>query len=126
MSQVDWDKIKYFRPAEFDSPDKSGSGRFNMQKEIVGPLDYIRAHCGFPLIVTSGYRTKEHNNQVGGVDSSSHTNGYAADIVCMTSAARAKIIYYALEIGIRRMGIGPRIIHLDTSPFHPQDVTWLY
>ena len=126
MSQVDWATVKHFKSSEFDSPDEPGSALFRMHREIVGPLDYIRENCGFPLIVTSGFRTLAHNDQVGGVDGSAHTEGYAADLACRTSQQRYKIIYYAMEIGIRRIGIAKTFVHLDTSPFLPAEVTWLY
>ncbi len=44
-------------------------------------LERIRAHLGVPVIVTSGYRSKALNKAVGGVTSSDHSNGGAADIV---------------------------------------------
>jgi uncharacterized protein YcbK (DUF882 family) len=97
-----------------------------MESAIVTALDYIREQCGFPIIISSGYRTPAHNTQVGGVDGSAHINGWAADLAIRTSQARYKVLYYAHEIGIHRMGIGPTIIHLDLSPSLPQDVVWLY
>ncbi len=45
-------------------------------------LERIREHLGYPLTVTSGYRSPEVNKAVGGVTSSDHAQGMAADFVC--------------------------------------------
>lgn len=45
-------------------------------------LQVIRDELHLPIIVTSGYRSKEVNEQVGGVSSSYHCKGLAADIKC--------------------------------------------
>jgi len=44
-------------------------------------LERIRATLGVPVIVTSGYRSPAVNAAVGGVTSSDHLAGQAADIV---------------------------------------------
>ena len=43
-------------------------------------LQPIRDAWGAPIIVTSGYRCPALNKAVGGVETSSHLTGYAADI----------------------------------------------
>mgnify|MGYP000011711425 FL=1 len=35
-----------------------------------------------PLIITSGFRSKELNKAIGGVSNSAHTEGYAVDFYC--------------------------------------------
>lgn len=44
-------------------------------------LERIRTTLGVPVIVTSGYRCRQLNTAVGGVTSSDHAQGSAADIV---------------------------------------------
>lgn len=44
-------------------------------------LERVRAHLRVPVIVTSGYRSRAVNAAVGGVTSSDHAIGSAADIV---------------------------------------------
>lgn len=44
-------------------------------------LERIRSTLGVPVIVTSAYRSRQLNAAVGGVTSSDHTQGHAADIV---------------------------------------------
>lgn len=43
-------------------------------------LDEIREAYGKPIIINSGYRSKELNEAVGGVKTSYHTTGLAVDI----------------------------------------------
>lgn len=45
-------------------------------------LDPVRETVKRPIIVTSGYRSQELNKAVGGVVTSQHVFGCAADIVC--------------------------------------------
>ena len=45
-------------------------------------LQIIRNELQLPIIVNSGYRSKEVNEVVGGVLSSYHVKGLAADIKC--------------------------------------------
>lgn len=44
-------------------------------------LERIRSTLGVPVTVTSGFRCRQLNLAVGGVTSSDHTQGHAADIV---------------------------------------------
>ena len=44
-------------------------------------LQPIRDKLNAPMIITSGYRSKEVNNLVGGVSNSQHTKGQAADFI---------------------------------------------
>ena len=46
-------------------------------------LDPIRDHWGLPIRVTSGYRSPELNEEVGGVEDSWHMDGCAADITAL-------------------------------------------
>lgn len=48
--------------------------------DLARELDWLRKYFGSPIIVNSGYRSKEVNEKVGGVKTSHHTMGLAADI----------------------------------------------
>lgn len=57
----------------------------NVVKNLVRLAEFlqsIRNELHLPVIVTSGYRSKEVNERVGGVSSSYHVKGLAADIKC--------------------------------------------
>jgi len=120
-----WSEIKHFSSGEFDSPDEPGSG-IKMNLEFVKLIDNIRAECGFPLHINSGYRTEAHNAKVGGKSESAHTRGLACDILIANSAERYKLIKAAIRQGITRIGVGKTFLHLDIDYTLPQNVCWLY
>ena len=120
-----WADIKYFKSYEFDSKDAPGSG-CNMNLDFVRKLDKLREAVKVPLIIHSGYRTAEHNALVGGVDSSAHETGHAADIGALSSGLRFRIVEAALRLGFRRVGIGNGFVHIDDDITKPQDMVWLY
>jgi len=45
-------------------------------------LEKVRALLGFPIFITSGFRSPTLNRFIGGSDSSAHCLGYAADFKC--------------------------------------------
>lgn len=55
-------------------------------------LDTIRSELGLPITVNSAYRSKDVNAAVGGVPTSNHLKGLAADIKCKHMAKLATII----------------------------------
>lgn len=123
-------KYRYFSLGEFDSPDTPGSGA-RMDPDFMWRLDEMRHECGFPFKVNSGVRTLAHNESVGGVGTSDHLiqeDGYAhgADIECLTSAQRFKIVDAAIMFGIHRIGIAKTFIHLGNWRGNPKGVIWLY
>lgn len=123
---LDWRSIKNFRQAEFDSPDEPGSGA-KMDATFVRLLDELRDRVGFPLVLTSAYRSPAHNASLEhSVDGSAHTLGLAVDIAARSSSERFIIVRNALELGVRRIGIGRTFIHLDVDRSKPANVVWLY
>jgi uncharacterized protein YcbK (DUF882 family) len=114
----------YFKYSEFDSPDEPGSGS-KVSANLIGKLDLVRERCGFPLFITSGFRTPTHNAVVGGKYDSAHLRGLAADIVATDSTKRFKIVQAALAVGFRRLEVGKTWVHLDIDESLPQDVIFL-
>lgn len=117
--------FKYFKLEEFDCPTMEGSGAEYMCKDFVKTLNSIRHTSGVPMVVTSGYRSAEHNEEVGGKPNSSHLIGVAADIACDNSADRIKIVAAAIAHKVRRIGIAEGFIHLDVDNEKPAAL-WLY
>jgi hypothetical protein len=116
--------FKYFAWSEFDSPDAPGSGMEQMDEAFIHKLDAIRECAGFPFIVTSGYRTPEHNAKVGGVANSSHVKGLAVDISAIGESLKRDIAQCAIRNGITRIGWGQTFIHLDVDPDKTPNIVW--
>lgn len=82
--------MKFFSFQEFERSDtayKHGidntapeSARKNIAALVDKVLDPLREAWGKPITVTSGYRCSEVNRLVGGVATSTHMQGMAADI----------------------------------------------
>jgi len=118
--------MEYFKFKEFDCPCEKGSGKRMMDKDFLIQLDTARAIAGIPFKITSGYRTKEHNEKVGGVPKSSHLKGLAADISITNSTNRFIVISALLEVGITRIGVGKNFLHCDCDKEKSQSVMWTY
>ena len=58
---------------------------------IENVLDPAREKFGAPIIVNSGYRCSELNKAVGGVPTSQHTKGEAADITTGSRAGNKRL-----------------------------------
>ena len=67
-------------------------------------LQIIRNELQLPIIVNSGYRSKEVNESVGGVLSSYHVKGLAADIKCSDMDKLLTILHSHL-MDIDQLGI---------------------
>ena len=117
--------MKYFTLDEFDSPDLPNSG-VNMDKGFLAKLETAREYAGIPFRITSGYRTKERNELVGGVPDSAHTKGFAADLSCTSGGERCIIIKALLDAGFSRIGVANKHIITDNDPSKVSDVIWTY
>lgn len=68
----------HFKVKEFAC--KDGSPVVFVDEYLVTLLEMLRQTINKPIIITSGYRTPEHNKKVGGAKYSYHMRGCAADI----------------------------------------------
>ena len=97
-----------------------------MQPEFIQQLQATRTILGLTMKITSARRCLTHNAAVGGVDSSAHVDGWAADIKATTSAYREKLVVAALRAGFNRIGIAKTFVHLDCDPTKSPNVMWVY
>ena len=80
---------------------------------LVERLEELRSAAKRPLVITSGYRCREHNRAVGGSPTSLHMLGLAVDISA-DSEAQALLAKCAGELGFSEIirGGRKRYIHL--------------
>ena len=116
--------MKYFTLDEFDCPSLPNSGK-NMDSGFLAKLEQAREIAGIPFKITSGYRTKDHNAEVGGVPNSSHLIGVAADIAVSSGADRYIILNALIKAGFKRIGVAKTFIHCDTDETKSNSV-WTY
>jgi zinc D-Ala-D-Ala carboxypeptidase len=121
--------LKHFKLSEFDSPDSKGSGK-NMTRDFLKKLDRARDIANIPFLISSGFRTPQHNVNLRkqgykASANSSHLKGCAADIICKDSGTRQKIVNGLIMAGFTRIGIADSFIHCDTDQ-DKNDAIWLY
>lgn len=118
--------MKYFHSDEFRCQHCGNQG---IKSSFTEKLDDIRDECGFPFLISSGYRCPEHPIEARKEKPGSHAAGYAADIA-VTGEQALRVIEVALRHGIKRIGVnqkgGGRFIHLDTDPDRPSPAIWSY
>lgn len=89
-----------------NAPDAEAQARLIATAEM---LERVRATLCVPIIITSGYRSPAVNRAVGGVTSSDHSRGQAADIVAPAFGTPYRIAKtLAPLIGV--LGIGQVIL----------------
>ena len=113
--------FKYFKLEDFDCQETGVNG---INVEFVLKLDELREACGFPFVITSGYRSPDHPLEAVKEIPGTHAQGIAADIKITSSAQRYSIIKGALEHGFTGLGVAGDFIHLDTRGSVP--VIWTY
>ena len=107
-----------FKVNEFACKGKGCCSTVLIDSKLVEYLQKIRDHFGKPVTINSGYRCAKHNKAVGGVSSSKHTQGMAADIV-VKDVAPKEVAKYAESIGVLGIGLYETakdgyFVHIDT------------
>lgn len=125
--------MEYFTFTEFERSDTATrygidnampeSARKNVAALVDKVLDPLRRAWGRPLQVTSGYRCGELNKRVGGVATSQHLTGQAADITTGNKVDNARLFQLAIDMGLpfdqliweKGDKMGPGWIHVSYS-----------
>ena len=95
-----------------------------MEPEFMEKVDELRDRCGFPFVITSGFRSVQHPIEAKKNVPGTHSQGIAADIKITNSAQRYTIIREALAMGFTGIGVASDFIHVDTRGSAP--VIWVY
>ena len=95
----------------------------NLRALCINVLDKVREKYGHPITVSSGFRSPALNAAVGGVSTSQHLTGCAADLVPADSSGTVDDIFHAaLQVGgydqliIEQNKKGSRWVHVSYRP----------
>jgi zinc D-Ala-D-Ala carboxypeptidase len=84
-----------------------------MKPVFVKLLQELRDLYGRPIILTSAYRCKKHNEAIKGAKGSQHCLGLAVDIHCVDVCERDELLDLSFQLGFRGRGIDKAFLHLD-------------
>jgi uncharacterized protein YcbK (DUF882 family) len=103
-------KIRYFKFSEFVEEE----GGF-IDSDLVLKMERLREYFGFPLIITSGYRSAKKNEEVGGAFHSYHLKGQAVDVSIEGFSPNMlyRLVKGAFLVGFGGIIVYPAHIHLD-------------
>lgn len=86
--------------------------RDNVKALVENVLQPLRDEWGAPLHINSGYRCLKLNQAVGGVPTSQHMLGQAADVRCSDPLKLAKLVK-KLKLEFDQMILYPTFLHLS-------------
>ena len=101
---------KYFKVGDFDCQQ---TGENRMEPEFIERLDELREACGFPFIITSGYRDPSHSIEANKVNPGTHAQGIASDIKVSGGGQRRILVEKAIELGFSGIGVAKGFVHVD-------------
>ena len=92
---------------------------------LLHAAEWIRERCGFPLVISSGYRTPSYNRKIGGARFSQHVQGLALDLHpkgSLKTLQEAVKDCQRIEGLISGIGFYADFVHIDRRPGRP--ATW--
>lgn len=108
-------KYVYFTDAEVEG----------LVPDICFKLDRARELFSAPIVITCGYRSPEHNTQIGGAKESEHMKGCAVDMKApQDPAMREKLMWALGSAGFRRVESCPKHFHVDVSNSKTSPCWW--
>jgi len=116
-------EYRYFKTEDFACQETNAN---RISPAFITRLDNLRDLCGFPFIITSGYRDPSHSAEVNKPIGSKgqHTAGIAADIRVRNAEQRFLIVKHAIALGFTGIGVAKTFVHVDTRTTTP--VIWTY
>lgn len=115
------DKVKY--EAQFNPP---VDVVHNLRSLCTMALQPIRDKMAKPIRLSSGWRCRALNIDVGGVKGSAHERGLAADIRFSSLDEAFEIVNSAIAVGCKRIGLGKNFIHIDIDYSRPTPAVFTY
>lgn len=115
------EEYKYFKIEDFDCQE---TGENEMNPKFIHKLDHLRQVCGFPFIVTSGYRSKNHSAEKSKANPGTHAQGIACDIAVSGGRQRMQIVKHAAALNFTGIGVAKGFVHVDIRDTN--SVLWSY
>ena len=110
------------------------TGACKMLPSFMDRLQALRIEFNKPMVVTSGYRSRNHSAEFKKDRPGTHAMGCAVDVECFGTDA-LKLIELAIKHGFTGIGVkqhsdpNKRFIHLDDAPnatHRPRPWLWSY
>jgi uncharacterized protein YcbK (DUF882 family) len=114
--------MKYFTESEFNEFEK-------MDPKLLEKLDQLREVYGYPIKLTSTYRSPDHPIEAKKSKPGEHAYGAAVDIACVGGEATFKLVKAAIEVGFTRIGISRKnnFVHVGIGYDGAPPITiWTY
>ena len=114
--------MKYFEESEFNEFEK-------MDPKLLEMLDALRENYGYPIKLTSTYRSPDHPIEARKSKPGEHAYGAAVDIACVGGEATFRLVKAAIEVGFTRIGISRKnnFVHVGIGyPGAPETTIWTY
>ena len=114
--------MKYFNESEFKEFSK-------MDSNLLEKLDNLREVYGYPIKLTSTYRSPDHPLEAKKSKPGEHAYGAAVDIACVGGEATFKLVKAAIEVGFTRIGISRKnnFVHVGIGYESAPPITiWTY
>jgi|TARA_B110000967_G_scaffold198413_1_gene231362 zinc D-Ala-D-Ala carboxypeptidase len=124
-SDIDQD-LTYFSRSEFSC---QYTGENKIEDSLLLKIDELRERCGFPFIITSGYRSLAHPiERAKKTNTGTHAQGIAADIKVIDGVQRFKIVEEAIKMGFTGIGVASNFVHVDIRSLDTNEspVMWCY
>lgn len=112
FSYKEFEKSDVASKLHIDNTIKDFEVRDNVKALVDNLLQPLRDAWGGPIPINSGYRCSELNKAVGGVDTSQHTKGMAADCGCTDPVSLARVVK-RLGLIYDQMIVYPSFLHLS-------------
>jgi len=114
--------MKYFNESEFSNFEM-------MDEKLLSMLDDLREAYGYPIKLTSTYRSPDHPIEAKKKAPGEHAYGAAVDIACVGGEATFKLVKAAIEVGFTRIGVSRKnnFVHVGIGyPDAPPITLWTY
>ena len=104
-------------------------GKDGIDLDFARTIDKLRFECGFPLLISSGYRCAEHPIEKRKSKPGAHATGFAVDLA-VTGGQALTVLQKSIEMGFQRIGVAQkgksRFIHVDMAEGFPAPALWSY